>query len=168
MNIKRYKQIKSIKEKLISGWYFCMKPLAYILVKYDNWYYKHKKKVLSNWTDKYVIKRYTKIFIKKLINSRYKEECFEIADYISYDDDDEQTILDAIKNVHRDKLSDWCYYTNYKNSVDRIEQLTNLFKQELEKYSEIECTYFNRRDKNKYCSLPSGYKKTLKVIFKNK
>lgn len=142
-----------------------MKPLAYIIIKYDDWHYKHKQKAILKWSDEYVIKKYTKSFIKELINSRYKEEYFNIADSSTYDDG-YPNILCAMRHEYKLKLDDWIFYTKQENKVDRVEQLTDLFVKELKKYPEINCTYFDVRDKNKYCDVPLNYKKTLKIELK--
>ncbi|MDV3427885.1 MAG: hypothetical protein LIR50_12810, partial [Bacillota bacterium] len=119
----------------------------------------------SKWSDEYVIKKYAKIFIKKLVDLRNKEDYFEVAKWTNYDDND-KTILEAIHNEQKYGLDNWYFDTNQSDTVGRVEQLTDLFVKELKKYPEISCTYFDIRDKNKYCSVPMNYKKTLKVELK--
>ncbi len=161
LSIKARIKIKELKRKLISIWYFLMKPLAYLIDKIDNYKYNKSQDKISKWTDEYAVKLYSKILVKQLIKYKNKYEEFVVAEWCN-EEDGLRTIKDyIISQRYNRKLESWSYKLPYSD-VDRIEKLTELLRIELEKYKEINCEYITDK-KYSYCGLSRNYRKTLAV-----
>ena len=78
MNIKLRISLHNIAKKLLNGWYFCMKPLAYIITKIDNSKYKRKRIKLEQMSLEEVAKLYVKYTVKFMVKRKEKEEYYEL------------------------------------------------------------------------------------------
>lgn len=169
MNIKLRIKLKEIKDGLIKSWYRSMTPTANAIIKYEEYSFKKREKEVKQWADEYAIKRCAKSVLSKLINSRsiYATLFFEIGECCSYFDlINGQTIRDFAINQRKDKKLKLWGYKLPRYDVNRLEELTDLLKKELEKNSMIFCEYV------KYDYIESGYdienyKKTLIVKLKD-
>jgi len=161
LSIKTKIKLKQIRRKLVSIWYFLMKPIEYIINKVEKYKYKRKEYRINKLTDERAIKLFSKILIKQLI--KYKDSCeeFVVAEWCDSDYFCLCTIVDYIKEQSYNKdLRSWAYNLPWYD-VDRIEKLTELLRLELDKYKEIECEYIV--EDNMYAYKARNYKKTLMV-----
>jgi len=150
MNISRRIKLNNVKSKFSKQTrnllYFIFKPLA----KLEDKIYKSKNNKLKNkakyLTDEDAINIIAKNIIKKLARNCDSFECFDLSNEL-----DNYTILDFAKNIKNNKVLRIWSYDRVKifNECDNIiQQLTEKLKENLEKYPEINCYYYQR---NKYC-----------------
>lgn len=177
MNIKRQQQLYKVKNNLSKYWYKLVYPLAWIIEKVIQLNKIHNKKKISKWTDEYAVRKFAKLWIKNKVNAQFRTytERFDICSY-SYDEYNEiTTIVTEMYNSHNKNISKWVYSNvhmyNFEpdiNKLAKVTKLTELFKQELDKYPEIECKWINLKETNhnKYwCYGFKDYKKSLEVKF---
>lgn len=147
-----------------------MTPVANAIIKYSDYKYHKRKKEVKQWTDEYAIKRCAKLVVKKLVSCSkdYEYELnFDVAEWCDYDYVNGQSVRDFIVDQDKDKkLKQWGYERISMFSVDRIEELTDLLKKELEKYDMVDCecvTY----EYLKQSWRAKDYRKTLVVKLKD-
>jgi len=119
LKIKLLKFTKKAFRKLLDGWYFTMKPVAYIYIKLEDYKYKKLVDKCKNMSDEELIKRYVKYLIKYMIRYGKIEREFVIFTKRGnkYEDDEKRTILLAeLRNVGWDckdeYLRSWRYYND--------------------------------------------------------
>ncbi|BDR74247.1 hypothetical protein K144316041_p20860 (plasmid) [Clostridium tetani] len=170
MNIRLRIKLKEIKDNLIKSWYRLMTPIANAIIKYEEYSHSKREKEVKQWTDEYAIKRCAKLVVKRLIGYSKDYECelnFDVSEWCNYDFFNGQTIRTFIVNQDKDKkLKLWGYEKISIFSVDRIEELTDLLKKELEKYDMmIDCECITG-DYIKQSWRAREYRKTLVVRLK--
>lgn len=170
MNIKLRIKLKEIKDNLIKSWYRLMTPVANAIIKYEEYSYNKRKEEVRQWTDDYAIKRCAKLVVKKLVNcsKMYEHKLeFDVAEWCDYDYVNGDTIREFITDQYKDKkLQSWGYERISMFSVDKMEELTDLLKKELEKYDMIDCEYIIN-DYLKQSWRAKDYRKTLIVKLKD-
>lgn len=166
-------KLEQLKEKSIDIWYFCMKPLAYLFEKIDD-YRKYRLKH-KRWSNK-KIKRELNKQIQKIVlyESRHKHKSFYLINTYIYDVQDE---LSSVYNI-RDFFSySWSrlynkylgqYYWNSEEHIkdaDCIERWLPVIL-ELCKKNGLKVKEIDKADmcpKNEYWKYDSLYKKLDKV-----
>lgn len=172
MNIKLRIKLKEIKDSLIKSWYRLMTPIANAITKYEEYNYNKRKNEVRQWTDEYAMQRCAKLVAKRLINCSKdygRELSFDVAEWCNYDYRTGQSIRDFVTDQHKDeKLELWGYEKISMFSVDRIGELTDLLKKELEKYNIIDCEYMVNNYLKQNGWVARDYKRTLTIKLKDR
>lgn len=181
MNIKLRISLHNIAKKLLKGWYFCMKPLAYIITKIDNSKYKRKRIKLEQMSLEEVAKLYVKYIVKFMVKRKDPIEkyycCTKKDGYPEYYEDN--FILSDLSRFgysrfSKTKLNHWYLYSlDYKSigysdeSKDRWISLENKLRLLVEnEFRRVGCNvkYINETEKlDDWFIRQSGYEKTMVV-----
>jgi len=142
-----------------------MKPLVYLSDLIDNHKdkkYKRNQVKINKWTDEYAINLCSKVIIKDMVKYNENKEVFVVAEWCNTEYDI-KTISDYITKQRSNKdLKSWGYKLPW-NDENRIEELTDLLKLELEKHEEITCNYIIDKEKYSWGGCSHRYVKTLIV-----
>lgn len=181
MNVKTRKQIHKVKKKVISGWYFCMKPLAFLIKNHEKRKSAKHRAKLENMSLEEVARLYVKYTVKVMVKrknskeeyycctkkngtSEYYEDYFILADLTTF----------GYSRFSQTKLRSWyCYAPEYRaigygeGSKERWISLENRLRNLVEKeFLRIGCKieYIDQSDKlDDWFIKLSGYEKTMIV-----
>ncbi|AAK79160.1 hypothetical protein BJV85_002810 [Clostridium acetobutylicum] len=170
MNIKKQQQLYKLKKKLLDYWCKIIYPLAWLINKICYIKKKSEYKKIFKWSDEYVIKRFTELWIKRNIvyNHIKGEREFVICSWCN-EDFGWHTIFDEMRFCTDKKIKIWYYHNidiNSNNNITKLTHFTEMFKNKLEKYPKnIECKWINNsKRKGEYGEIV-GYKKSLVIKF---
>ena len=181
MKARKIKKLYQVKKTLLDGWYFCMKPLATLILYIDKKRSIKKGDRLANMSLEEVAKLYVKYTVKYLSSRKdstikfycctKKEGCSELYEY--------NFILSDLNSVWysrftNNKLEGWRHYSHYcanigygdegeKRWIELENNLRLLVEQE---FIKVGCTveHINEADKlDEWFMKNSGYVDTMVV-----
>ena len=181
MKDKTIKKLHKFKKDSLEKWYFCMKPLANVIMKVEDKKSTKKYNRLTNMTFEEVAKLYVKYTVKYMAKRKDSKElyycCTKKDGYSEYYEDN--FILSDLSRFEysrftKTKLSSW-YYNNKEcqsigygeGSKDKWIELENKLRKLVEiEFIRVGCKveYIDDTDKlDKWFVKQSGYEKTMVV-----
>ncbi|MSA02225.1 hypothetical protein GKG47_09260 [Lactonifactor sp. BIOML-A3] len=179
MNVKTSKHIHEAKKKIINGWYFCMKPLAFLIEKYEKSKSVKNRARLENMSLEEVARLYVKYTVKAMVKRKNSKEeyycCTKKNGYPEYYEDNfvlADLTTFGYSRFDKTKLRDWyCYALDYKaigygdGSKERWINLENRLRDLVGKeFLRVGCKveYIDQSDKlDDWFIKQSGYEKTM-------